>query len=378
MFKIIRITTVPISLQAFLGGFLKELSINYDVVAVSSPLPELKLVAEKEGVRIVGIPMERHVSFVKDLVSLLQLIVLFAKEKPDVVHSMTPKAGLLSMVSAWIARVPVRIHTFTGLVFPTTSGLKQKILMFTDSLTCACATYINPEGDGVKHDLQSYGITKKPLHIICHGNVRGVDMDYYDRTDDVLASASKYMAPDIFTFCFVGRLVRDKGINELIVAFDRLCQEGYKIRLLLVGYFEENLDPLLPTTIQSIVENKMIVSVGVQQDVRPFYVASDALVFPSYREGFPNVVLEAGALGLPSIVTDINGSNEIVIHGKNGIIIPSRDEFSLYNAMKRFLDKPELVKVMASNARPLTRRRYEQHAIREAWKKIYSQLLIHT
>ena len=183
--KIIRISTVPGSLYTFVRQQLVELKKEYDVVAVSSPGPKLKLLGEECGIRVVEVPMERHISILSDIKSLYQLIVVLIKERPDAIHSMTPKAGLLSMLAGKITGVPVRIHTFTGLVFPTSYGLKRKILMLTDKITCACATYINPEGFGVKKDLERFNITKKPLYVIANGNVRGVDMKWYSRTEQV-------------------------------------------------------------------------------------------------------------------------------------------------------------------------------------------------
>ena len=129
MQKLIRISTIPVSLETLLKGQLKMLSEHYEVVVVSSPGERMKVLEEREGVRTVSIPMERRISLVKDFMSLLRLIILFAKERPDMVHSITPKAGLLSMLAAWITRVPVRMHTFTGLVFPTATGKMQKLLI---------------------------------------------------------------------------------------------------------------------------------------------------------------------------------------------------------------------------------------------------------
>ncbi|MDE6129959.1 MAG: glycosyltransferase, partial [Muribaculaceae bacterium] len=160
--KIIRTSTIPLSLDVFCRDLLRELRQDegYEVVAVSSPGEELERVASREGVRVHAVPMQRHISPLKDLVSLWKLIRVFRREKPQMVHSITPKAGLLSMMAAWLTRVPVRVHTFTGLVFPTATGLTQKILILTDRLTCACATHIVPEGEGVKRDLASYRITR--------------------------------------------------------------------------------------------------------------------------------------------------------------------------------------------------------------------------
>ena len=292
------------------------------------------------------------------------------------VHSITPKAGLLSMMAAWVTRVPVRLHTFTGLVFPTATGFKQKILIFTDRLTCSCATHLVPEGEGVKNDLINYKITKKPLKVLGHGNVRGIDLEYYNPAlPEVQTEADKIHDKNVFTFVFIGRLVRDKGINELVKAFSQLNITYPDTRLLLVGPYEENLDPLSAETLAEIKNNKAIKSVGCQTDVRPWLAASDIFVFPSYREGFPNVVIEAGAMSLPSIVTDINGSREIIINGINGIIIPPREVEALQDAMERLLTNSELTLAMSSNARPLIESRYEQGYVRQCLKDYYNEIL---
>lgn len=368
--KLIRTATVPLSLDVFCRGLLKDLreKEGYDVVAVSSPGQELDEVARREGVRAIPVKIERHISPLKDIVSLFRLIKVFRREKPDMVHSMTPKAGLLSMMGAWICRVPVRLHTFTGLVFPTASGLSRKILILTDRITCACATHIVPEGEGVRNDLITYKITKKPLKVLGHGNVRGIDLE---RFDPALFTEPK---PAAFTFVFIGRLVRDKGINELVDAFVRLHANHPATRLVLVGAEERELDPLDASTLAEIERNPAIQAVGQQADVRPWLAAAHALAFPSYREGFPNVVIEAGAMGLPSIVTDINGSREIIIDGQNGVIVKPRDQEALLQAMEHFVENPDEVEKMGRNARPLITSRYEQGFVRQCLKDYYKEI----
>ena len=373
--KIIRTSTVSTSLNTFCRGTLRRLAQTYDVVAVSTPDDELHEMAQREGVRVVGVAMRRPISPLHDLRSLLRLIRVFRRERPDMVHSITPKAGLLSMIAAWVCRVPVRLHTFTGLVFPTATGLKQRILMLTDRITCACATHIVPEGEGVKNDLINYGITRKPLRVLGYGNVRGVDMQHYSRTPEVMAAAQPIMRSGVFTFVFVGRVVRDKGINELVQAFARLNAQEPATRLILVGRFEDDLDPVLPQTRQTIEQNDAIEAVGNQADVRPWLAASDALVFPSYREGFPNVVLEAGAMGLPSIVTDINGSREIIVDGTNGVIVLPRDADALYAAMLRFIEAPAEVAQMAANAREMIASRFEKSFVEQCLFDYYKEIL---
>lgn len=367
--KIIRVSTVPMSLNLLLRGQLKMLAGHYDVLAVSSPGDDLQLVANREGVRVQAVPMQRHIAPFKDLVSLIRLIKLFRKERPWMVHSLTPKAGLLSMMAARICGVPVRVHLFTGLVFPYTKGLKRWILMATDRLTCACATVVNAEGEGVKRDLEKAHITSKPVVIIGNGNINGIDLDYYRRSEVVMALSRKHVRAGRFTFCFVGRVVGDKGINELARAFQRLLKTHPTVRLLIVGSFEDELDPLRPETKEYLSNSPDVDFMGWQDDIRPFLAASDVFVFPSYREGFPNVLLQAGALELPAIATDINGSNEIIIQGENGVIIPPKDEERLYQAMKGFVDDPETTRQMAGKARQLIASRFEQ---RQLWRQILS------
>ena len=373
--KIIRTSTVSTSLNTFCRGTLRRLANTYDVVAVSTPDDELREMAQREGIRVIGVPMRRPIAPLRDIVSLWRLIRVFRRERPTMVHSITPKAGLLSMIAAWVCRVPVRLHTFTGLVFPTATGLKQRILMLTDRITCACATHIVPEGEGVKADLINYNITRKPLQVLGYGNVRGVDMQHYSRTPEVMTAAQSISRSDVFTFVFVGRVVRDKGINELVEAFVRLHQAEPATRLILVGRFEDNLDPVSGKTRLAIERCDAIEAVGSQSDVRPWLAAADALVFPSYREGFPNVVLEAGALDLPSIVTDINGSREIIVHGKNGVIVPPRNAQALLQAMTQFVQNPQATQAMAANARKMIASRFEKSFVEQCLIDYYKEIL---
>lgn len=374
--KIIRATTVPVSFDLFEGTMGKLLESN-DVHYLSSPGPELDMVANKYNIKVHPVEMYRRLSPLKDLNSLWNLIKVFSKEKPDMVHSMTPKAGLLCMMAAYLTRVPVRIHTFTGLVWPTETGLKRKLLMLTDKITCYCATHIIPEGKGVKMDLLNHGITKKHLKVLGYGNVKGVDMVRFSRRPAVMKLAETIKNDDVFTFVFVGRIVRDKGINELCKAFERLKESKPSIRLLLVGRFEDKLDPVSDKTKEVINNDNSIEAVGPKYDdqLLAYYAVSDCFVFPSYREGFPNTVLEAGAMGLPSIVTDINGSREIVKDGENGIVIPSKNIEALYQAMNKMVSDNDMRCGMAVNAREMISTRFDQTFVQKCLLDFYSELL---
>lgn len=372
--KLIRTSTIPASLKTFLAGSFETLMERYELVLVSSPDKELDELHEQYGMKTVGVPMERRMAPLKDIVSLWRLIRVFRRERPYMVHSMTPKAGLLCMMAAWVARVPRRVHTFTGLVWPTASGLSRRILMATDWLTCACATHVIPEGEGVMNDLRH--ITRKPMRVLGYGNVRGVDMDYWSLENTEAELVERLRKEDVFTFVFVGRIVRDKGMNELVEAFKRV-HGVCKVRLLLVGRFEDRLDPVADETRRMMEECDDIVCVGPQygKDLLAYYAAADCFVFPSYREGFPNVVLEAGAMGLPSIVTDINGSREIIKNGVNGIIVPSKDATALADAMERMMTDEMMRRQMAGKAREMIASRFEQSYVRKCMMEFYDEIM---
>lgn len=399
MKKIIRACTVSMSV-GFVAGMLSDLTKKYEVVLLSSPGPEMEDAKEKFGVRTIEVAMERHISLIKDLTSLLKLIRIFKREKPDMVHSMTPKAGLLCMVAAWMTRVPVRIHTFTGLVWPTTKGVQRWVLKMTDRITCFCATHVIPEGQGVLNDLKAGGITNKEMKVLGYGNVKGIDMTRFSHRPEIIEKAKAIRKDDVFTFLFVGRIVKDKGINELVEAYIRLHDEYSNVRLLLVGSFEESLDPISPTAKEQIEKTPDIIVAGEQSgdDLIAYYAAADCFVFPSYREGFPNTVIEAGAMELPCIVTDINGSREITtgaplqlppVDGdnevmnapvsvsvkQNGIIIPSKDVEALYEAMKRMVTDKEMRGGMVKNARPMIESRFEQGFVRKCLYEFYEEIV---
>jgi hypothetical protein len=382
--KIIRTSTVALSLNILLKGQLSFLNKHFEIIAVSGQDEHLQKVHEREKVKTTALVMQRSISPLKDLKSLLLLFRLFKKEKPQIVHSITPKAGLLSMLGAKFAGVPIRMHIFTGLVFPTRTGVMQKLLIKMDKILCWAATDIYPEGEGVRNDLINYGITKKPLKIIANGNINGININCFNskrvpkKVQENLKLQLGILKYD-FVFVFVGRLVSDKGINELVKAFKGLTSQPVNrstdYKLLLVGPLETELDPLQDQTLNEIESNPTIITSGFQPDVRPYFAISNALVFPSYREGFPNVVMQAGAMGLPSIVTDINGCNEIIEDGKNGLIIPPKDTKALQEKMLRLMEDEQLYKHLASNSREMITSRYEQKLVWEALLNEYKSVL---
>lgn len=378
MAKIIRTATVAITLNDLLKGQLAYLNQSNEIIALSGEDHHLQAVRDREGVRTISVPMQRAISPIKDLISLIHLYQVFKKEKPTIVHSVSPKAGLLSMTAAYLAGVPIRMHMFTGLIFPAKKGLSHFLLLQLDRLLCAFATDIYPEGQGVRTDLYRYKVTRKPLSIIANGNITGVDTNYYTiptgAEKETIRNSLKIMHSD-YVFLYVGRLVGDKGINELISAFTAVSLQFEKTKLLIVGYLESELDPLKTETILAIETNEKIIFVGFQSDVRPYYAAADCLVLPSYREGFPNVLLQGGAMGLTSIVTDVNGSNEIIQEGITGKIIPVKNVQALNQAMQASIEQGKTTAEVQNQIREHICIHYNQDLVWKAVNSEYNRLL---
>ena len=386
MKKLIRITTVPISFKVLLKGQLRFMASNgFDVKGVSSEGEELKEVRENEGIVMEAINMSRKITPFQDLKSLWEMWNFLRKEKPQIVHTHTPKAGIIGMLAARLAGVPHRLHTVAGLPLMEATGIKRKILNFVEKLTYSSATRVYPNSKGLYNFILQNNFTQSnKLKIIANGSSNGINTTFFSpaqvsEIEKVALREKLNIQSDDFVFVFVGRIVSDKGINELIKAFSELQtaknNELTGIKLLLVGGLESYLDPLNPETLAEINQNKDIISVGFQQDVRPFFAISDALAFPSYREGFPNVVMQAGAMGLPSIVSDINGCNEIIVEGKNGLIIPPKNVEKLKEKMLTLAKDKNLYTKLKGNSRRMIENRYEQSVVWNALLEEYEGLL---
>lgn len=491
----------------------------FEVIAVSSDEEKLEQVARKYGVKYYCVPMTRIISPFKDLVSVWRMYGFLKREKPEIVHSHTPKAGIIGMLAAYIAGVPHRFHTVAGLPLLEAKGGKRKVLNFVEAVTYYFATKVYPNSfDLEKIILQEKFCGKEKLKVIGQGSSNGIDTSYFDKqnispSEQEALKIKLGIEPDDFVFIFAGRLVRDKGINELVSAFKNLLEQSEgspqqraehgsinetvrlpvgeenstlesfksgtnfytgqslsglsiryrlskmwyrspesemamnssktilsplaakysaegnnyytrpsvsglniryrlskiwyrgagsellinnsetgsplsgelglfqnpifqkigdedgrspKVKLLLVGPLEQELNPVLSMTLSEMQKNPHIKCTGYVQDVRPFLAISNCLVLPSYREGFPGAVLQGGAMNLPCIVTDINGCNEIITDGFNGLIVPVKDEKSLGDAMKKVLDQEELYTALTDNARAIIIEKYDHHKVWEA------------
>tara|TARA_R110002012_G_scaffold283304_2_gene473586 strand:+ start:33326 stop:34474 length:1149 start_codon:yes stop_codon:yes gene_type:complete len=380
MKKIIRVTTIPASLHTLLRGQLKFMNSYYEMVGIASEDELLAVVHKTQNVRVIPVEMTRKITPIQDLKAVFTLYKIFKKEKPFIIHSHTPKAGTVAMLAAKIARVPHRLHTIAGLPLVEAKGLKKLVLHMVEKVTYACATKIYPNSFGLQEIiLKNKFTTATKMKIIGNGSSNGIDVTDFDpglftpESKANLRNSLKLKENDI-VFIFVGRLVKDKGINELIASFTKLNTLYPQAKLLLVGKYEKELDPVLPKTEDAILNSPDIALVGWQQDVRPFFSIANVLTFPSYREGFPNVVMQAGAMGLYSIVSDINGCNEIIIEGENGSIIPPKEEELLYEKMKLICEAK--IKIDPKRNRQLIVDRYEQNFVWHEILKEYQSLEI--
>lgn len=381
MKKILRISTVPIYMNIVLKGQLKFLNKYFNIIAATSyDEKHFNEIQQREGIKIKKIGLCRTISPFKDIKALIQLILLIKNEEPHLIHTHTPKAGFLGMIASYICRVPIRIHTVTGMPLMGVKGFKRKLLLFVEKITYSLASHIYPNSKGLKSFIiQENLASETKLKVLLNGSTNGVDFDFFN--PNLLISKQELrennnLKNDDFLFLFVGRIAKEKGIEELVNAFVRLEKEfpNRKIKLMLIGTVETQYGLLSNKILRLINTHLNILTPGRFDDVRPYYKMSDIFILPSYREGFPNAVLEAGAMGLPSIVTNINGCNEIISDNINGKIIPVKDENKLYEVMKEmFMNKKENNK-MSLMAREIIKERYSNQKMIEEIKNEYDLL----
>jgi glycosyltransferase involved in cell wall biosynthesis len=358
------------SYRLLLKGQLQFMSHHFETHAASAPGWELDDLAANENTQVHPVFMERKPSPIEDFSSLLKLRLLIKNLMPQIVHTHTPKAGLLGMWAAYLCKVPVRIHTVAGIPWMESVGAKRKLLAAMEKLTYRFATHVYSNSLGLQNFILKNNLLRSnKISVIANGSSNGIDTHWYNRTTVVMQQAEALKEDWGFkgekVILFVGRLVKDKGIEELLEAYQNL-RTKHKLKLLLVGPVEEERDPLADWAMQMIVDDNDIITTGYVKDVRPYFALSHLLAFPSYREGFPNVPMQAGAIGLPAVVTDINGCNEIIENEINGLIIPAKSVSRLEKALDRLLSDQNLYQRIAANTRPMIVERYDQKVLWES------------
>lgn len=362
------VTTVPQSLQ-FFRGQIKFLKQEFEIEILSSSGEWMTKICAEENVKGHVVEMEREISIFKDIYSLIRMLVTIYRIKPDIVHGNTPKGGFICMLAAYLLRISKRIYYIHGLRYEGTVGIKRKLLMKMESFSCWFATDIIVVSKGVKESLKSDDITHKETNLIHHGSINGIDSARFslETIKDVECIREQFKIPhDAFVFGFVGRIVKDKGINELINVFVELNQKYSNTYLLLLGKIELEIDPISYENQEMIKTNANIIYAGTQDDVRPFFRAMNVFTFPSYREGFGISLMEAQAMELPCISSNISGCNEIIQHMENGVLIEPKSSTSLFRAMEDLLMDTCLYNTMKTFTRKNVIEKYEQQ---EVWRK---------
>ena len=371
--KLLIVTTVPQTIHYILRGQAKFLLSEYDVALVTSAGPEISEIRSRENVEVYLVNMSRNISLASDLISLFKLTRLFLKLRPDMVHSYTPKAGLLAMLAAFFARIRFRVHTFTGLIFPSRTGFRRAILVGTDKLTCFCATSVVAESRGVRDDLRMINVPCNDIQIIGWGNIAGVDEVFFapvSRSVKIKKKLRLGIPSEAFVFCFVGRLNSEKGLSELIEAFSELSGNVY----LILGGGLDDSSPLDSRVMDIINAHTNILSIGQTDDVKSIFAVSDVNVLVSYREGFPNVLLESCSMGVPSIATNVNGSREVINDDETGWLIPIKNKNAVLEAMRSSMEQKNNLNRLGVNCRKLVLDRYTREAYLESLKLFYNSL----
>lgn len=362
MKKLTILVTVPVVLETWLKGQAKFLSQYYQVEIITSNSNNIENIRKYENVDIKILDFNREINIFKDLKVLFKLVLYFFKTEPDIIYTLTPKAGLLGMIAGFISRVPHRIHNVVGLPHLEAKGKTKFILESTEKITYLFSTKLFCNSLNLRDIISP--ITKKKVNIIGKGSVNGVDINYFKDTfskEEKLETLNKLsLNKNDFILAFVGRIVKDKGINELVSVFDKLSLKYSFLKLLLIGDYKNERDTISSTSQQIIKNNKSIVYIEFQEDIREYLSISNLFVLPSYREGLPNVLIEAGSYGIPLVATNINGCNEVIINEENGILVEKKDEVDLFNAIERFIIDSKFYNEIKNNARKNIVDRYSQ------------------
>jgi glycosyltransferase involved in cell wall biosynthesis len=370
------------ALRYLLPGQMRFMAAHgFDVLMISADGKELPEVIEMEQCRHMIVPMTRKITPFADLQCLFSLIKIFRKEKPDIVHTHTPKAGLLGMLAAKLCGVKVRIHTVAGLPLMVEKGVKYRLLKFIEKLTYAAANQVWPNSNSLMQFIRRQKLCKAAkLNIISKGSTNGIDVDRFSKEslDENLIREIRqqlgYTEQHTYLLC-IGRLVKDKGIVELVQVFKQLQISDENLRLILVGEFEALLDPLPQDTLNEITDNPAIIHINWSNHVEYFMHLADFFVFPSHREGFPNVLLQAGAMGLPVICSQITGNIDIVTNNETGLIFESGNEQQLHKLLQYALLHPKHMQTMTKKLQQQVRSNYRRENIWQNMLEAYKTLV---
>ena len=379
--KLLYVTTIPATLYFHLGQIQYMKDRGFEVSALSSPGNLPVQLAGENAIEVHFVEMPRRITPWHDLKALYRLWQTIRQIQPDLIHASTPKGGLLGTIAAFLARVPARIYQMRGLPLMTATGWKYALLWLTEWIACR----LSHDVICVSHGLRSEAIDRHlcaedKIHVLRSGSSNGVDAltrfnpDRYDpRLRNQLRE--QYGIPnDAIVVGYVGRIVKDKGLNELTEAWKTVERNFSKAHLVIVGGFEDQ-DPVAPETRQFLHEHPSVHLIGEVEETSPLYMMMDIFVLPTYREGFPNVLLEASAMKLPIVTTDIPGCVDAVNHCENGLVVPVRDAPALSKAIASYLQSTHLRQLHGNQGRDRILSQFTQEDLWESLYQSYLQLL---
>lgn len=366
--KIFHLVTVSKSTTLMKGQieYLREKGL--DVHIVTSQGPELN-VYPSCITHIVS--MKREISLVNDIKSLMKMVKLFAKEKPRIVNSGTPKAALIGTLAGFITRRPVRIYTVRGLRLETESGIKYKILYLIEKLIMLCATDVIAISESLKNRIVSLGLENaNNIKVLGNGSSNGLNLNNFTKNKKEIKSSYKKKLEGYFVIGFVGRIVEDKGINEMVNAFKNIQEKGYKAKLLVVGEIERN-DSVSEEILKFLKENEHVVLTGHVSNTVNYYNNMDVLVFPTHREGFGNVSIEAQAVEVPVITTNVTGAKDTVINDETGYIVEKGDYIAMAEKLELLINRPQLKSILGVNGRKRVETKFVNEIVWKDLEQVY-------
>lgn len=374
--KILRITTVASTMNVILKGQLAFINNHYEVICATSPFANyFDEVEKREGVRVFSVPFTRTVNPLTDLIALYKLLVLIITERPDVVHTQTPKANLIGMLAAIMGGVKFRMVSIVGMPVININTTKGKAIWLLESLSFRIANRLYPNSFGLL-DFYSNSFKKEKLKVIGNGSSNGVDFNFFSRNklnETDLGDLKKTLGikDSDLVFVFLGRMVNDKGICELVDSFEQVEELRAKesVKLLLVGPFRDSDNPIPAAYKKRIQDNTSIITVGLQKDVRPFLAIANVFVFPSYREGLPGSLLQAAAMELPILASDIVGNKEI-IENVGGLLFKKGDVKTLKKVMLLLIDDIDLRIMLCKEVREKAKNLYSQEVY---WQSLLAE-----
>lgn len=378
--RLVHLTTIPASLGFLTGQLAYMADRGVSVTAISSPGTDLERFGLREHVPTYAVPMARRVTPLRDIVAVWRIYRVLRRVRPHIVHAQTPKGGLLGTIAAWLAATPVRVYHIRGLPFTTATGARRLLMRATERVACRLAHSVLC----VSHSVRDVAVAEKicparKIRVLRGGSGNGVDAAGRFSPDRVRGAREQTRAAlgipqDSRVVGFVGRIVRDKGVTELATAWLPLRDAHPDLHLLVVGHFEAQ-DPVPEHVAALLRSDPRIHLLGYVTDAVPLYAAMDVVALPTYREGFPNVPLEAAAMSLPVVATRVPGCVDAVVDGVTGTLVPPRDAPALAGAIAAYLGDVEVRRAHGRAGRDRVLREFRQEALWEALFRHYESVL---